>query len=95
MAVLPGSPSRNLWRYNFTAIIVLAGCDPLKDEGIAYAKALRKSDNSVEVFEFKGKILKSLPAAMFEIKLENGHTILGYTAGRLKKNRIRIIFTKL
>ncbi len=44
-----------------------------------------------EVLEFKGKILKSLPAAMFEIKLENGHTILGYTAGRLKKNRIRIL----
>ena len=44
-----------------------------------------------EVLEFKGKILKSLPAAMFEVKLENGHTCIGYTAGRLKKNRIRIL----
>ena len=38
------------------SLIVLAGCDPLKDEGIAYAKALKKSGNSVEVFEFKGQI---------------------------------------
>ena len=44
-----------------------------------------------EVLEFKGKILKSLPAAMFEVKLENGHIVIGYTAGRLKKNRIRLL----
>ncbi len=34
----------------------MAGCDPLKDEGIAYAKALKKSGNSVDVLEFKGQI---------------------------------------
>ncbi len=44
-----------------------------------------------EVLEFKGKILKCLPNAMFEIKLENGHTVIGYTAGKLKKNRIRLL----
>ena len=44
-----------------------------------------------EVLEFKGKILKCLPNAMFEIKLENGHIVIGYTAGRLKKNRIRLL----
>ena len=44
-----------------------------------------------EVLEFKGKIIKSLPNAMFEVKLENGHTVIGYTAGKLKKNRIRIL----
>ena len=44
-----------------------------------------------QVLEFKGKILKSLPNAMFEVKLENGHTVIGYTAGKLKKNRIRVL----
>ncbi len=44
-----------------------------------------------EVLEFKGKILKCLPNAMFEVKLENGHIVIGYTAGRLKKNRIRLL----
>ena len=32
------------------ALIIVAGCDPLKDEGKAFAKAL------VELFEFKGQI---------------------------------------
>ena len=44
-----------------------------------------------EVLEFKGKIIKSLPNAMFEVKLENGHNVIGYTAGKLKKNRIRVL----
>ena len=44
-----------------------------------------------QVLEFKGKILKSLPNAMFEVKLENGHTVIGDTAGKLKKNRIRVL----
>ena len=44
-----------------------------------------------QVLEFKGKIIKSLPNAMFEILLENGHTCIGYTAGKLKKNRIRVL----
>ena len=44
-----------------------------------------------EVLEYKGKVLKSLPSAMFEIKLENGHTCIGYTAGKLKKGRIRVL----
>ena len=45
-----------------------------------------------EVLEYRGKIIKCLPNAMFEIKLvENGHTVIGYTAGKLKKRRIRIL----
>ena len=45
-----------------------------------------------QVLEFKGKILKSLPNAMFEVRLlENNHTVIGYTAGKLKKRRIRLL----
>ena len=43
------------------------------------------------VIELKGVVKKCLPNACFEILLENGHTCIGYTAGRLKKNRIRIL----
>ncbi len=44
------------------------------------------------VLEYKGKIIKCLPNAMFEVKIiENGHTVIGYTAGKLKKNRIRVL----
>ena len=39
--------------------------------------------------EFKGKVTE-LPNAMF-IKLENNHEILAHTAGKLRKNRIRVL----
>ena len=41
--------------------------------------------------EFKGKITELLPNTMFRVKLENNHEVLAHTAGKLKKNRIRIL----
>ena len=32
-----------------------------------------------------------LPNAMFRVKLENNHEILAHTAGKLRKNRIRVL----
>ncbi len=43
------------------------------------------------IFEIKGKVSEMLPNAMFRVILENGHTVVAHTAGRLKKNRIRIL----
>ena len=37
-------------------LIVVAGCDPLRDEGIAYGEALKKAGNKVEIKIFKGQI---------------------------------------
>ena len=44
-----------------------------------------------DLLEFKGKVTDLLPNAMFRIKLENGHTITAHTAGKLRKNRIRVL----
>ncbi len=44
-----------------------------------------------DLLEFKGKVMDLLPNAMFRIKLENGHTITAHTAGKLRKNRIRVL----
>ena len=44
-----------------------------------------------ETLEFKGKVTELLPNAMFRVKLENNHEILAHTAGKLKKNRIRVL----
>ena len=41
--------------------------------------------------EMKGIITELLPNAMFRVKLENDHEILGHTAGRMRKNRIRVL----
>jgi len=37
-------------------LIVVAGCDPLKDEGIAYGEKLKKAGNNVETKVFDGQI---------------------------------------
>ena len=36
-------------------------------------------------------VIDVLPAQMFKVLLENGHTMTAYTGGKLKKNKIRMI----
>lgn len=44
-----------------------------------------------ELIEFDGDVLELLPNANFRVKLENGHEIIAHTAGKMRKNRIRIL----
>jgi len=44
-----------------------------------------------EVLEFPGVVTELLPNAMFRVKLENEHEIIAHTAGRMRKNRIRVL----
>ena len=44
-----------------------------------------------ETLEFKGKVTELLPNAMFRVQLENGHVVTAHTAGKLRKNRIRVL----
>ncbi len=44
-----------------------------------------------DLLEFKGQVMDLLPNAMFRVKLENGHTVTAHTAGKLRKNRIRVL----
>jgi translation initiation factor IF-1 len=44
-----------------------------------------------EVLEFEGVVDEVLPDARCRVKLENGHEVIAYTSGRMKKNRIRIL----
>ena len=44
-----------------------------------------------DLLEFRGKVIDLLPNAMFRVKLENGHTVTAHTAGKLRKNRIRVL----
>jgi len=41
--------------------------------------------------EFNGTVVEVLPNAMFRVKLENEHEILAHTAGKMRKNRIRVL----
>ena len=44
-----------------------------------------------ELLEFPGEVVELLPNATFRLQLENGHEIIAHTAGRMRKNRIRVL----
>ncbi len=44
-----------------------------------------------ELLEFKGKVIDLLPNAMFRVQLDNKHIVTAHTAGKLRKNRIRVL----
>ena len=41
--------------------------------------------------EYDGIVTELLKNAMFKIRLDNGHEVTAVTAGKLRKNRIRIL----
>ena len=58
----------------------------------------RASRNSIglhmakeELLEFPGVVTELLPNATFRVELENGHVIIAHTAGKMRKNRIRVL----
>ena len=44
-----------------------------------------------DIIEFTGTVTELLPNAMFRVKLDNEHVIIAHTAGRMRKNRIRVL----
>jgi translation initiation factor IF-1 len=46
---------------------------------------------SEETITFDGKIVDTLPNAMFRVELENGHTVLAYLSGKMRKYYIRVL----
>ncbi len=44
-----------------------------------------------ETMTFDGKIVDTLPNAMFRVELENGHTVLAYLSGKMRKYYIRVL----
>ena len=44
-----------------------------------------------DLIEMKGKIEEILPDARYKVVLENGHGLIAYTGGKMRKHRIKII----
>jgi translation initiation factor IF-1 len=44
-----------------------------------------------ELIEMHGSVTEVLPDGRYRVTLENGHTLIAYAGGKLKKNHIRII----
>jgi translation initiation factor IF-1 len=55
--------------------------------------AVQKEHNLAkeELLEFEGLVIEILPDARYRVQLDNGHQLVAYTAGRMKKNRIKTL----
>jgi translation initiation factor IF-1 len=43
-----------------------------------------------EKIEMEGEVVEAFPNGMFKIQLDAGHEVLGYTAGKMRRFRIKI-----
>jgi translation initiation factor IF-1 len=44
-----------------------------------------------ELIEMQGVVDEMLPDSRYRITLENGHTLIAYTGGKMRKHHIRIL----
>ena len=44
-----------------------------------------------ELLQFEGRVTEILPDARYRVELDNGHQLVAYTAGKMKKNRIKTL----
>jgi len=44
-----------------------------------------------ESIEVEGKVIETLPNAMFRVELENGHRVLAHISGKMRMHFIKIL----
>jgi len=44
-----------------------------------------------ELIEMRGRVAEILPDSRYRVILDNGHELVAYTGGKMRKNHIRII----
>lgn len=44
-----------------------------------------------DLIEVEGKVLETLPNAMFRVELSNGHMVLAHVSGKMRMHFIRIL----
>lgn len=49
------------------------------------------TSHSKDFLKMEGVIDELLPGLSFRVKLDNGHTIMGYLSGKMRINRIRLL----
>ncbi len=47
--------------------------------------------NKAEKIEVEGTVIEALPNTQFMVELENGHRVLSYLSGKMRKYYIRIL----
>src|SRR5919197_2739275 len=70
------------------------GATARRDDGsAARPRQLEESDERVagDAIQMMGTVTEVLPNTTFRVKLENGHEVLAYVSGKMRKNYIRIL----
>ncbi|MBN1965275.1 MAG: translation initiation factor IF-1 [Anaerolineae bacterium] len=49
---------------------------------------MAKSEDKIEV---EGRVVEALPSTQFMVELDNGHKVLAYLSGKMRKYYIRIL----
>jgi translation initiation factor IF-1 len=49
------------------------------------------AETTEEKLVLDGKIVEALPNTSFRVELENGHTVLAYLSGKMRKFYIRVL----
>jgi translation initiation factor IF-1 len=49
---------------------------------------MAKEDDKIKM---EGTVIEALPGTQFKVRLENGHEVLAYLSGRMRKYYIRIL----
>lgn len=52
---------------------------------------MASNDQNKQVIELEGKVIESLPNAVFRVQLESGQVVLGHLAGKMRMNMIRVL----
>jgi translation initiation factor IF-1 len=65
---------------------VRRGPTPLAESERERARAI----GGEEKIEMEGEVLEAFPSGMFRVGLDNGHELIAYTAGKMRRYRIRV-----
>ncbi|HNS07991.1 MAG TPA: translation initiation factor IF-1, partial [Anaerolineaceae bacterium] len=49
---------------------------------------MAKEEDKIQI---EGEIIEALPGTQFRVRLENGHEVLAYLSGRMRRYYIRIL----
>jgi translation initiation factor IF-1 len=73
--------------YERIALLALPSLNKRNPENRRETRSMAKDD----VIEIEGKVIETLPNAMFKVELENGHTVLAHVSGKIRMHFIRIL----
>src|SRR5207247_328255 len=85
----PGRPGGRRERIVGRAL-PLAACKTTKP---TLATAIRRDEkmSKEELLQFEGLVIEILPDARYRVQLDAGYEVVAYTAGKMKKNRIKTL----